>query len=136
MERLTRRDRGGDAMLNCDNCDEKGRGHCGILPCRNQLIKALAAYEDTGLTPEEITQMTKTKSIPICVMERAIKGIDAAQVCDQAGLYDYELRRALKTVLEWYRAPIYRTEVYVSKRDGWLPKWWPEAVLAKEAGDG
>lgn len=54
MNRLTKRDAGGNPTMNCDVCDEKGRGHCGLLPCRNQLIKHLAAYEDTGLEPEEI----------------------------------------------------------------------------------
>ena len=57
-------------------------------------------------------------SIPVCVMQRAIEGINAADQCDQAGRWDYDLRRALKTVLEWYHAPIYQEELAVCRRIG------------------
>ena len=70
----------------------------------------------------QIKYTNHNEIIPICVMERAIAGIDAADQCDQAGRYDYELRRALKTVLEWYRAPIYQREVALCKKIGLLPR--------------
>jgi len=54
MERLTKRDGGGNARMNCDDCDLDSSGRCGILQCRNQFIHRLAAYEDTGLDPEDI----------------------------------------------------------------------------------
>lgn len=47
-------------------------------------------------------------AIPIEVMKRKISGICAADQCDQAGRYDYELRNALQTVLEWYGSPSYK----------------------------
>ncbi|MBR2587442.1 hypothetical protein IKE71_03695 [Candidatus Saccharibacteria bacterium] len=61
-------------------------------------------------------------SIPVCVMQRAIEGINAADQCDQAGWWEYELRRALKRVLEWYHAPIYQEELEVCRCIGLLPK--------------
>lgn len=48
-----------------------------------------------------------TEAIPIAVIKRAISGVNAADQCDQAGRYDYELRAALNTVLEWYKSPVY-----------------------------
>lgn len=53
-------------------------------------------------------QLPKVEAIPVSVMEREISGICAADQCDQAGWYDYELRNALRTVLEWYGSPRYK----------------------------
>ena len=47
-------------------------------------------------------------AIPIAVIKREIAGIYAADQCDQAVRYDYELRNALQTVLEWYDSPLYK----------------------------
>lgn len=45
--RLTKRDRGGNAAMDCDNCEIKYRESCcSLYLCRNALIKKLAAYED------------------------------------------------------------------------------------------
>lgn len=88
----------------------------------------LKSYKSIGLTPEEMALFVRAEIIPVKVMKRAIAGINAADQCDQAGHYDYELRRALKTVLEWYQAPVFIAEFAVSKRDGWIPKWWPRPL--------
>lgn len=57
---------------------------------------------------ERLLDAPVVDAIPIAVIKRAIAGINAADQCDQAGRYDFELRNALKTVLEWYGAPAYK----------------------------
>lgn len=59
MERLTKRDTDGQAMMDCQKCKADWTGKhgkpmdsCTALYCRNRLKDRLAAYEDTGLTPE------------------------------------------------------------------------------------
>ncbi len=61
MERLTKRDTDGQAMMDCQKCEADWTGKhgkpmadCTALYCRNRLKDILAAYEDTGMTPEEI----------------------------------------------------------------------------------
>ena len=61
MERLTKRDTDGQAMMDCEKCKADWTGKhgkpmvdCTALYCRNRLKDRLAAYEDTKLTPEEI----------------------------------------------------------------------------------
>ena len=61
MERLTKRDTNGQAMMNCEKCKADWTGKhgkpmadCTALYCRNRLLGRLVEYEDTGLTPEEI----------------------------------------------------------------------------------
>ena len=54
MERLTKRLPDGKAVMDCDSCEQKKDKQCTFYECRASLIKRLAAYEDTGLTPEEI----------------------------------------------------------------------------------
>ena len=61
MERLTKRDTDGQAMMDCQKCEADWTGKhgkpmadCTALYCRNRLKDRLAAYEDTWLTPEEI----------------------------------------------------------------------------------
>lgn len=67
MERLTKRDTDGQAMMDCEKCKADWMGKhgkpmvdCTALYCRNRLKARLAACEDTGLTPEEITAMQHT----------------------------------------------------------------------------
>ena len=64
MERLTKRDTDGQAMMDCEKCKADWTGKhgqpmvdCTALYCRNRLKDRLAAYEDTGLTPGEIKSM-------------------------------------------------------------------------------
>ena len=61
MERLTNRSDDGQAFMNCEECEaswcKKSGNHktaCTAIYCRNRLKDRLAAYEDTGLEPEEI----------------------------------------------------------------------------------
>lgn len=41
---------------------------------------------------------------------------------DQAGSYEFRLRNSLKEVLSWYQAPVYKLEIGVCCRGGFLPK--------------
>lgn len=54
MERLTKRIHNGEAVMDCDSCGLKTSRKCTLYKCRNQLMKRVAAYEDTGLTPEAV----------------------------------------------------------------------------------
>ena len=70
MERLTKRDTDGQVMMDCEKCkaDWAGRhgkpmADCTALYCRNRLKNRLAAYEDTGLTPEDCARATEIDDI-------------------------------------------------------------------------
>ena len=54
MERLTKRIPNGEAVMDCDSCGLKTSRKCTLYKCRNQLMKRVAAYEDTNLTPEDL----------------------------------------------------------------------------------
>lgn len=56
MERLTKRTKDGQAVMDCDACENAGND-CHLYQCRNRLKDRLAAYEDTGLTPEVILEL-------------------------------------------------------------------------------
>ena len=60
MDRLTKRVTDGQAMMDCEKCKADWTGKhgksmvdCTPLYCRNRLKDRLAAYEETGLTPEQ-----------------------------------------------------------------------------------
>lgn len=64
MERLTKRDADGQAVMDCQKCKADWVGKhckpmdgCTAMYCRNRVKDRLAAYEDTGLTPDEIKSM-------------------------------------------------------------------------------
>ena len=59
MERLTKRLDNGEAVLDCDNCGLKKYRDCTLYGCRTRIMKCLAAYEDTGLTPETCAEYKK-----------------------------------------------------------------------------
>lgn len=68
MERLTKRDTDGQVMMDCEKCKADWAGRhgqpmfdCTSLYCRNRLKNRLAAYEDTGLEPEEVISMQAAK---------------------------------------------------------------------------
>lgn len=70
MERLTKRDTDGQAMMDCQKCKADWTGKhgkpmadCTALYCRNRLKNRLAAYEDTGLTPEDCARATEIDDI-------------------------------------------------------------------------
>lgn len=65
MERLTKCDNDGQAMMDCQKCEADWTGKhgkpmadCTALYCRNRLKDRLAAYENTGLTPKEVKRMS------------------------------------------------------------------------------
>lgn len=64
MERLTKRDNDGQAMMDCEKCKADWTGKhgkpmddCTALYCRNRLKDRLAAYEDTHMMPSDVTSM-------------------------------------------------------------------------------
>jgi len=66
MERLTKRDTDGQAIMDCEKCKADWTGKhgkpmvdCTALYCRNRLKNRLAAYEDTGLTPERCAEFAR-----------------------------------------------------------------------------
>ena len=66
MERLTKRDTDGQAMMDCQKCKADWTGKhgkpmdsCTALYCRNRLKARIAAYEDTGLTPERCAEFAR-----------------------------------------------------------------------------
>ena len=56
MERYTRKHYGenGYYIICSENCETLNCGDCGIL---DKIVDRLAAYEDTGLSPEEIIEL-------------------------------------------------------------------------------
>lgn len=65
-KRMTKRDTDGQAMMDCQKCEADWTGKngkpmadCTALYCRNRLKDLLAAYEDTGLEPEEVLPKDK-----------------------------------------------------------------------------
>ena len=61
MERLTKYDTDGQAMMDCQKCEADWTGKhgkpmadCTALYCRNRLLDRLVKYEDMKLEPEEI----------------------------------------------------------------------------------
>lgn len=78
MERLTKYDTDGQAMMDCQKCEADWTGKhgkpmadCTALYCRNRLKDRLAAYEDTGLTPQEVLSM----KFEWCAMMDALNSI-------------------------------------------------------------
>ena len=61
MERLTKRDTDGQAMMDCEKCEADWTGKhgkpmadCTALYCRNRLLDRLAEYEDTEETLRQL----------------------------------------------------------------------------------
>ena len=82
MERLTKRDTDGQAMMDCQKCEADWTGKhgkpmvdCTALYCRNRLKDCLAAYEDTGLEPREVSAIVKEWS-DLCTVIGECGGID------------------------------------------------------------
>ena len=61
MKRYTNRLDDGQAIMNCQDCDtdwtNKHAPKCTVMYCRNRLKDRVAAYEDTGLEPQEIERI-------------------------------------------------------------------------------
>ena len=89
MERLTKRDTDGQAMMDCEKCKADWTGKhgkpmvdCTALYCRNRLKDCLAAYEDRGLRPEEVLPKDKADDIALKLMRLA----DLESICSYTRL--------------------------------------------------
>ena len=82
MERLTKRLHDGKAVVVCDSCEQKKDKQCTFSECRASLIKRLAAYEDTGLEPEEVLPKDKADEIALKLMRLA----DLESLCNYTRL--------------------------------------------------
>ena len=78
MERLTKRDTDGQAMMDCQKCEADWTGKhgkpmadCTALYCRNRLKDRLAAYEDSRCAPEEVLPKDKADEIAMKLMRFA-----------------------------------------------------------------
>ena len=78
MERLTKRDTDGQAMMDCQKCEADWTGKhgkpmvdCTALYCRNRLKDRFAAYEDRGCAPEEVLPKDKADEIALKLMRLA-----------------------------------------------------------------
>ena len=65
MERLTKRDTDGQAMMDCQKCEADWTGkhgkpmeECTALYCRDRVKDRLAEYEDPGLMPKAVKRMS------------------------------------------------------------------------------
>ena len=90
MERLTKRDTDGQAMMDCQKCEADWTGKhgkpmadCTALYCRNRLKDRLAAYENTGLEPEEIDELVEGWN-DFCTVLGECGGIDALRELAEA----------------------------------------------------
>lgn len=78
MERLTKRDTDGQAMMDGQKCKADWTGKhgkpmadCTALYCRNRLKDRLAAYEDSECEPEEVLPKDKADEIALKLMRLA-----------------------------------------------------------------
>lgn len=89
MERLTKHDTDGQAMMDCQKCKADWTGKhgkpmvdCTALYCRNRLKDLLAAYEDRGCAPEEVLPKDKADEIALKLMRLA----DLESLCNYTRL--------------------------------------------------
>lgn len=133
MERLTARDKNGLAMAACCEkeceynyvCEFGGFGECRGM---DDIIDRLAAYEETGVEPEEIAALISPPNDPLTLEE--LREMDGDKIYIQhigacKGFFDDEY------------APYYgKLEQYVQKYNGMLracdlpSKYYGEAWLA------
>lgn len=94
MERLTKRDTDGQAMMDCEKCKADWTGKhgkpmvdCTALYCRNRLKDRLAAYENTGLTPGEIKSMQEEhfSGLEMAKLHSALMELKKYQEADKEG---------------------------------------------------
>lgn len=89
MERLTKHDTDGQAMMDCQKCKADWTGKhgkpmadCTALYCRNRLKDRIAAYEDSGCAPEEVLPKDKADEIALKLMRLA----DLESLCNYTRL--------------------------------------------------
>ena len=86
MERLTKRGTDGQAMMDCEKCKADWTGKhgkpmadCTALYCRNRLKDRLAAYEDSGLMPNDVTDMMAANGNAICEIVKLKEELQGAK---------------------------------------------------------
>ena len=91
MERLTKRDTDGQAMMDCEKCKADWTGkhgkpmvECTALYCRDRLKDRLAAYEDSGCASEEVLPKDKADEIALKLMRLA----DLESLCSYTRIRD------------------------------------------------
>ena len=89
MERLTKCDNDGQAMMDCQKCKADWTGKhgkpmvdCTALYCRNRLKDRIAAYEDSGCAPEEVLPKDNADEIALKLMRLA----DLESLCNYTRL--------------------------------------------------
>lgn len=89
MERLTKRDTDGQAVMDCQKCKADWTGKhgkpmpdCTALYCRNRLKDRIAAYEDSGCAPEDVLPKDKADEIALKLMRLA----DLESLCNYTRL--------------------------------------------------
>lgn len=94
MERLTKYDTDGRAMMDCEKCKADWTGKhgkpmvdCTALYCRNRLKDRLAAYEETGLTPGEVKSMQEEhfSGLEMAKLHSALMELKKYQEADRDG---------------------------------------------------
>lgn len=87
MERLTKRDNDGQAMMDCEKCKADWTGKhgkpmddCTALYCRNRLKDRLAAYEDTHMMPSDVTSMR----MDMAIIAALFNGVDVDRMKELA----------------------------------------------------
>lgn len=87
MERLTKRDTDGQAMMDCEKCKADWTGKhgkpmddCTALYCRNRLKDRLAAYEDTHMMPSDVTSMR----MDMAIIAALFNGVDVDRMKELA----------------------------------------------------
>lgn len=87
MERLTKRDNDGQAMMDCEKCKADWTGKhgkpmddCTALYCRNRLKDRLAAYEDTHMMPSDVTSMR----MDMAIIAELFNGVDVDRMKELA----------------------------------------------------
>ena len=87
MERLTKRDNDGQAMMDCEKCKADWTGKhgkpmddCTALYCRNRLKDRIAAYEDTHMMPSDVTSMR----MDMAIIAALFNGVDVDRMKELA----------------------------------------------------
>ena len=147
MERLTKYDTDGRAMMDCEKCKADWTGKhgkpmvdCTALYCRNRLKDRLAAYEETGLTPGEVKSMQEEhfSGLEMAKLHSALMELKKYQEADrdgrlvvlpcQSGEHVFALLDGQKRVRE--------CEVKYAVLDGWLKVFYIEPIDATEKSYG
>lgn len=151
MERLTKRDTDGQAMMDCQKCEADWTGKhgkpmadCTALYCRNRLKDRLAAYEDSWCAPEEVLPKDKADEIALKLMRLA----DLESLCSYDRLR--ELAEADKngrvvvppcqserlTMADYIRRETAVNAILGEPTDAHYPEWYAQILMKLPTADG